>query len=282
MMDSEDLQPAVLSVAWVFASLSLAVVVARLWIRTQVVRQVRIDDYLIIFTMVSALLPSFAFGLMLSLGNSAFLSVSARYALGKHIETVLTNPLYISYTLKYVFLCEFFAIMCPCFGRISFALMLLSLLPPNKVSRRILQFIIAIAFIVDLSTVIISFTQCRPIEAFWDMRPNPDCWPKTVQQYTGFFQGSLGSAVDLTLACFPASLFWNLKMAWKQKAALSSIMGLGILYALIDSHEHRRGPDSYEYSAMIASIIKTIQLQAITATEDITCMIPHIPKHITA
>lgn len=37
------------------------------------------------------------------------------------------------------------------------------------------------------------------------------------------------SAVDLILAVFPASLFWNLHMDWRQKASLSALMGLGIL-----------------------------------------------------
>lgn len=37
------------------------------------------------------------------------------------------------------------------------------------------------------------------------------------------------SIVDLTLALFPANLFWNANMQWKQKLTLSTIMGLGIL-----------------------------------------------------
>ncbi|KJZ79192.1 hypothetical protein HIM_01343 [Hirsutella minnesotensis 3608] len=237
-MSIEELGPSVLGVAWVFAAISLVVVVARLYIRTQIVRKTSIDDYIIVFT------------LLLSLGNSAFLTVSTYWGLGQHVDKIESDQ-HISYAIKYVYLCEFFSIMCPCFGRISFALMLLSLVPPTKLRRRVLQAIIVISLVVDIGTVIISFAQCRPIESFWDGRPNPDCWPKDVQRDTGFFQGSVGAAVDLTLATFPASLFWNLNMAWRQKIALSCIMGLGVF-------------------AMVASIFKTIQLQAITATEDIT------------
>lgn len=187
---------------------------------------------------------------MLSLGNSIFLTISTSWGLGEHIWFLQSDPDRITYTVKYVYLCELFAIMCPCFGRIAFALMLLSLLPPNKIRRRVLQAVIVASFLIDLGTVSISFAQCKPIEAFWDGRPEPNCWPKKVQQSVGFFQGgkcsavlgsflndinrltfpAVGSMIDLTLAIFPASLFWNLNMGWKQKAALSSIMGLGLLW----------------------------------------------------
>lgn len=40
------------------------------------------------------------------------------------------------------------------------------------------------------------------------------------------------SAVDLALAAFPASMFWNLNMEWKKKVSLSCLMGLGVLYVL--------------------------------------------------
>ncbi|KAK5994191.1 hypothetical protein PT974_07634 [Cladobotryum mycophilum] len=124
-------------------------------------------------------------------------------------------------TIKWVYLCEFFSITSPGFGRISFAFLLLSPVPPSLGRRRFLWGIIGVQFVVDVATVIVSFAQ------------------------------SVCSAVDLTLAVFPTSLFWNLKMEWKQKAFLSSLMGLGVF-------------------AMIASIVKTIKLQAITQTSDLT------------
>ncbi|EZF10705.1 hypothetical protein H112_08068 [Trichophyton rubrum D6] len=116
--------------------------------------------------------------------------------------------------------------------------------------------LIWVQFVVDVGTVIISFVQCRPINKFWDSSVPGHCWAPTVQQYVGFFQGSVCSAVDLVLAVFPASLLWNLNMEIK-KVSLSLLMGLGII-------------------AMIASITKTIQLQAITAKADITYAMAHL------
>ncbi|TQV91601.1 integral membrane protein [Cordyceps javanica] len=237
-MAIEGLGISVMCVTWIFTALSIAVVSGRLYTRSRVLKRITIDDYLTVFT------------LLLSLGNATLLSISCYYGLGQSI-TSLADPSRISNTVKYVYLCEFFSIMCPCFGRISFALMLLSLTPPTVTRRGLLWTVIITAFIIDVGTLIISFSQCRPIAAFWDGRENPNCWPKQVQRDAGFFQGSYGSAVDLTLAAFPTSLFWNLRMSLKQRISLSIMMGFGVF-------------------AMAASIFKTVELQAITSTENVT------------
>ncbi|KAI2632713.1 hypothetical protein GGS26DRAFT_557177 [Hypomontagnella submonticulosa] len=193
---TDDLGPAVLSVAWVFAGISILIVAARFYVRIWIVRKLGIDDYIILLTLA------------LGLGNSAFLTMSSSWGLGKHIV---------------------FSIMSPGFGRISYAFLLLSLSPPNKTRRVFLWTIITIQFVVDVAMVCISFAQCRPITGWWDHEVDADCWSPTVQQNAAFFQGSVCSLVDLILAVFPASLFWNLQMHWKQKIFLSLIMGLGIL-----------------------------------------------------
>ncbi|GAB1312629.1 hypothetical protein MFIFM68171_02839 [Madurella fahalii] len=236
---SDDLGPAVIAVAWVFASLAILVVGARLYARLRIVRRLSIDDCLILFT------------LCLGLGNSVFLTISSKWGLGQHLSVLQADPERVMYTVKWVYLCEFFSILCPCFGRISFALLLLSIIPRSTPRRVFLWSVISVQFVVDVGTVIISFAQCRPIEAFWDRSVNGNCWPPYVQQYTGFTQGSVCSLVDLILALFPSTMFWNLKMKWKQKIALSSLMGLGVF-------------------AMIASIVKTVGLKALTETEDLT------------
>ncbi|KAJ6779805.1 hypothetical protein PWT90_01497 [Aphanocladium album] len=245
----------VMCVTWIFTAISITIISGRIYTRSRVLKRITIDDYLAVFT------------LLLSLGNAILLSISCYHGLGQSI-TSLADPVRISNTVKYVYLCEFFSIMCPCFGRISFALMLLSLTPPTVTRRSILWAVIISAFIIDLGTLIISFSQCRPIAAFWDGRPNPDCWPKEVQRDAGFFQGSYGSAVDLTLAAFPASLFWNLKMSLKQRISLSVMMGFGVLQVsfsrLSNTYSNTR------FSAMAASIFKTVELQAITSTENVT------------
>ncbi|KAI0852679.1 hypothetical protein F5Y00DRAFT_273207 [Daldinia vernicosa] len=137
------------------------------------------------------------------------------------------------------------------FCRISYAILLLSITPPSKRPRRFLWTVIGIQFVFDVVTVIISYVQCRPVEAFWDTSLDGHCWPPYVQQYMGFLQGTVCSAIDLVLALFPVSMLWKLNMKWQQKAYISGIMGVGLI-------------------AMWASIVKTVHLRAFTSTQDLT------------
>ncbi|KAI0896496.1 hypothetical protein F4806DRAFT_464727 [Annulohypoxylon nitens] len=238
-MSLDNLGPAVVIVAWVFATISTAVVITRFYVRLRILRFLTIDDYIVAIT------------LMLALGNSVFLTISSSWGLGQHIEAFDSHPLHMMYAVKWVYLCEVFSILSPGFGRISYAFLLLGLMPPTKAQRRFLWGIICIQFIVDVGTVIISFCQCSPINGYWDSRVNATCWPRTVQQYAGYFQSSVCCFVDFTLAVFPASMFWNLRIESKQKVRLSCIMGLGMF-------------------AMVASIIKTINLRSLAETHDPT------------
>ncbi|KAF3896979.1 Integral membrane protein [Trichophyton interdigitale] len=237
MSGPDYLGTTVLVVAWVFAGLASIVVGTRYYVRWRIIGKFTIDDALIFV--------AYAFGI----GNSVFLTISTHWGLGTHMAKLSEEG--IMHSVKWVYLCEFFSIMSPGIGRIAYASLLLGLLPPIKWRSRMLWSLIWIQFIVDIATVIISFSQCRPISKFWNNSIPGSCWPPKVQQNTGYFQGAVCSAVDLALAAFPASMFWNLNMEWKKKVSLSCLMGLGVF-------------------AMIASIIKTVQLRAITAKADIT------------
>ncbi|QSZ36205.1 hypothetical protein DSL72_007331 [Monilinia vaccinii-corymbosi] len=59
------------------------------------------------------------------------------------------------------------------------------------------------------------------------------------------------SFIDLTLALFPISIFWNLQIKLSLKIYLCIIMGLGVI-------------------AMAASIVKTVELGSHTHTTDST------------
>ncbi|EFQ97744.1 integral membrane protein [Nannizzia gypsea CBS 118893] len=243
MSGPEYVGTTVMVLAWLLFAVSVGIVGTRYYVRWKIVARFTIDDGLILIALA------------LALGNSIFLSISTHYGLGTHMTELSKEQ--IMYTVKWVFLCEFFSIMSPCVSRIAYASLLLSILPPMKWRSKVLWALIWIQFVVDVVCVVISFSQCQPLNKFWDRSVPGNCWSPVVQQNIGFFQGSVCSLVDLVLAIFPASIFWNLNMELKKKISLSLLMGLGVI-------------------AMIASIIKTIQLQAITATADITYAMAHL------
>lgn len=121
--------------------------------------------------------------------NAIFVTVSANWGLGEHMVTLQDEPLRIIYSIKWAFLAEGPAIFAGGFARISYAILLLTITPPTKARRLFLWSIMAFQFAADLAAVIITYAQCRPLEAYWDPRVTGDCWPPTYQQYIGFTQG---------------------------------------------------------------------------------------------
>ncbi|KAI1192654.1 integral membrane protein [Nemania serpens] len=230
---------AVVSIAWIFPVLTGAILAARFYVRSIVLHRLSVDDFIIFI------------GFALAIADSAFVTISAYWGLGQHIVDLQSQSQQIAFAVKYVFLCLFFSILSPGFGRISYAFLLLSLVPPTLNRRRFLWGIITLQFIIDVVTIITGISECHPPEKFWDPSVEGECWPRSVQQTIGTVQGAICSAVDLILALFPASLFWKMNMKLKQKISLSIFMGLGIF-------------------SMIASIVKTIELQVLTATADPT------------
>lgn len=118
--------------------------------------------------------------------------ISARYGLGKHMADLMDRPEDIANAIKWVYLSEGPAIMAAGFARISFAILLLTITPPNKSGRRFLWAIMVIQLVFDLAAVIVTYAQCTPVAKYWN-QANPlvegTCWDATIQQYTGYVQG---------------------------------------------------------------------------------------------
>ncbi|KAF3057244.1 integral membrane protein [Daldinia childiae] len=235
--NSGNLGPSLLAIAWVFTGISTLVVALRFYVRISILRRFRLDDCMIVITLLCVI------------GSSVLLTIAVSWGFGKHAGSL--SEVEVRNSMKWVYACKFFAVMNPLFGRISFAFLLSELIPPSKLRRIFLWTPVGVHFMADFMTVVIVYTQCRPSRGYWDKTIKSYCRPPTVEQYSAYVQGSLGSVADLVLAVFPCTLFWNLSMHWKQKVFLSSIMGLGIF-------------------AMIACVVKTIELGALTHTDDLT------------
>ncbi|KAL4942941.1 hypothetical protein BDV06DRAFT_221700 [Aspergillus oleicola] len=144
-MTTSALGTAVLAVAWIFAGLATTVVAIRYYVRVKIIRRLTVDDGLIFLTLA------------FEIGNSIFLTVSTHWGLGLHLDALSDEQ--VMHSVKWVYLCEFFSILSPCVGRIAYASLLLSLLPPIPWRSRLLWTIIWIQIVVDCGTVIIRFAQ---------------------------------------------------------------------------------------------------------------------------
>jgi len=82
----------------------------------------------------------------------------------------------------------------------------------------------------------------------------------------------IGAFADFFLALYPPAVIIGplQAMALKFKIALCLIMGGGVLYDPEDKNTDKRSADIYR--AGVAGIVKTISIEGILHTDDISCM----------
>jgi hypothetical protein len=201
MAVGDDLSPGVIALAWILSVASTLVIALRLYVRLKLreKRRLSVDDYIIIVTWVSGarsilnVVSQYARNSngtqALGIVNSIFVTIAAAWGLGKHQEVLADKPVNIMFAIKWAFLSEGPAIMAAGFSRISFAILLLSISPPSKAKHRFLWSTMVIQFVFDIAAVIVTYSQCQPIEKYWNTPVPGTCWVPIVQQYTGFVQG---------------------------------------------------------------------------------------------
>ncbi|KAI0473121.1 hypothetical protein GGR56DRAFT_653274 [Xylariaceae sp. FL0804] len=140
------------------------------------------------------------------------------------------------------------------FGKVSIALLLIRLMNRKRGYEIFLWGLMFLLCAINLVLVVITFAQCTPVTFLWDrVRSDPPagkCWPSTVQQDYGYFQGAFSAWSDLVLALFPTLIIWPLQMPMRNKIGLGFLMSLGVV-------------------AAAAAAVKTVELKNL-ATPDFT------------
>ncbi|RAL62731.1 hypothetical protein DID88_004574 [Monilinia fructigena] len=229
--------PLVLQLMWIAASIAIIAVAARFYVRYTYLNKIRIDDWLMLTSLLCAVLCT-------SLNTVAVLR-----GLGRHKRFL--NSLQIAEATKWSYLAQPIGILAAAIGRLSVAYLLVSILPRHQKGQRIFLYGIGYSHVLmTFGMVIFIYAQCQPINAYWN-RELGSCLDPSGRRYFGYFLGSYCSFIDLILALFPISIFWNLQLKLGLKVFLCIIMGLGIV-------------------AMVASIVKTVELGTLSHTKDST------------
>ncbi|MCJ1433388.1 hypothetical protein MMC27_002748 [Xylographa pallens] len=202
-------------IAWIEAVVAISFVVARMYTRARLVRNVGADDWIMVFTLI------------LSLICSCFVTLEVHYGVGRHIYYL--TPGNIEQTGKMVWMTEPFSTMSACFGKISIAFQLLRIInKQNRWQAHILWFMIGSLFLVNVVCLIITFAQCTPVYALWD-RTVGTCWSPLIQLDSGYVQGAYSAFTDLFLTLFPIVVIWNLQVKLKVKVALAALFAMGLV-----------------------------------------------------
>lgn len=119
--------------------------------------------------------------------DSIFVQMSVQHGLGNSQWTLPEDDAITA--IKWDYLAQPPAIIGPALGRISFAMLLLSLVGTHKARRIPLYIIIVSQFVANTLVFVLILVQCKPLESLWDYRITGICWGLESQSKIGFFQG---------------------------------------------------------------------------------------------
>ncbi|KAL5340223.1 hypothetical protein BJX70DRAFT_361843 [Aspergillus crustosus] len=226
----------ILAVSWPLFGICAILTLLRIWVRTHIIRSSwGWDDAFIVLAMLCAST------------NTALATTSAHYGSGQHAAD-LSEYQRVQST-KFNWLSQGFHVMSTNWGKVSVALFLLRIIDKVKHHRPVVLGGIVFLTIVNSVCVFTIYGQCSPTARLWDADVEGTCWEPSVQKNYAFFQGSTSALSDLVLAVYPLFFIWNLQMATKVKVGLGFVLSLGII-------------------AMIAAIVKTINLASLSARAD--------------
>ncbi|KAL3457440.1 hypothetical protein BJX64DRAFT_17821 [Aspergillus heterothallicus] len=181
---------------------------------------------------------------------SGLCTASTHWGLGTELMTLMLEPTRVQNMLKFAMISMPFGVVGPMLGRISFILFLQNtVLTVHTLRRKILWWVIGLQVVINLIPIVLQFTQCKPVAALWDpYQIQTACRDAVVVMRYGFFQGAFNALTDLGLIVIALLVTVHLKLRLQTKIALCAILSLSSL-------------------AMIATILKTIQLQLMNSTQ---------------
>ncbi|KAJ0421428.1 hypothetical protein BJY00DRAFT_323220 [Aspergillus carlsbadensis] len=223
------------AVSYPLLAFSVLVTALRLYTRTHIVKSLGTDD---IFNMLA---------LACAATNTALITKSVQSGTGRHMSAL--TPSQQIESAKYQLLSQGFHVMSTNWGKVSVALFLIRIMAEVKQHTRAMYVGVVLLTVVNVVCVYTIYGQCTPTARAWDGDVPGTCWKAGVQRNYAYFQGSTSALSDLVLAVYPLFTIKNLQMPLKVKFGLGFVLSLGII-------------------AMIAAIIKTINLSNLTSAHD--------------
>ncbi|KAF4956735.1 hypothetical protein FSARC_11503 [Fusarium sarcochroum] len=218
-----DRGPALIGVLWPLAALSLVTAILRVIIRTRN-RIFGWDDLFMIFAMLCLI------------AWSVSLTFYALHGGLQHIEDVQKSGLdNVSLVLFLKWLSQVFGTLGVAAGKISVSALLLAIIKLSGMRWQqiyLWSVTIILASLVAVSCSILTFAQCTPAEALWDMRVKGYCIDPHIMSSYGTFTGSFNTFADASLAIIPATIFWKLNSSPTEKMQLTIVFGLNILTSI--------------------------------------------------
>ncbi|PLB54041.1 hypothetical protein P170DRAFT_504869 [Aspergillus steynii IBT 23096] len=238
---SDNKGPKILSVLWSLTGLTTIVVIARMYIRFVLLRNVGSDDYLI------------SVSLFLGLVYCGITTANVAIGYGKHAYVLEQETVEMASLLNS--LSFLFGILSFTLPKLAVTAMLNRILNPSLLQKTWLWTLTGTAAVVSCICIVVLFTMCDPPEGLWKMHlvmeGKATCRDTWILINYAIFTGAISAFVDLYLAIYPTTVLMKLHMSLRKRLALCAALSLGSI-------------------ASAMAIIKCTQLKGLANKDDYT------------
>ncbi|KAL2847171.1 hypothetical protein BJY01DRAFT_246945 [Aspergillus pseudoustus] len=215
-MESGSRQASVFGVAAAFVAFITAVMAARVYVRTVMLRALGTDDILMIVGTI------FGFGL------SGASMAAAYYGVGRHYDDIPDED-YVP-MLKSIYSTRLLYVTSLLFVKVSLLIFYLRLDHRRPMKWAVYALLFVVIGLSISSFFILAFS-CFPPSKFWDVAGTGDgkCMDPGQQQIFYEANGILNIITDVFIYIVPIPMLWGVRISTRRKGAIFAVFGLGIL-----------------------------------------------------
>ncbi|KAE8146930.1 hypothetical protein BDV25DRAFT_143227 [Aspergillus avenaceus] len=202
----------ILAATSIVTGFAFATVLARMYVRIFIIRNVGFDDYTMLLTMA------------LSISGWAIIIPEVIYGAGRHtvyVQDTAVIAQHLNFATQAIYMWAIGLV------KVSIGLFLLRFAPRKGYK----VFIWVVIVLMLLYTTICFFTlvfQCKDIRKIWDPSIDSTCFTPIQLLKLSYTNTALNILTDLIFAILPASMLRHLQVNRRVKASLICILGLGI------------------------------------------------------
>ncbi|QRC98512.1 hypothetical protein JI435_045660 [Parastagonospora nodorum SN15] len=210
----ENQGPTILAATLTVTIAALFAVIARLYVRLRMIRNVGWDDYVMVTSMI------------LCIAGQCIIIPQVYYGAGRHIEYIEIHEFQNSFRLNFVTQPLYLFAICLTKLSVGFFLLRIAVQPFYK------KLIIGIMCFMSFYTIGCFFTivlQCTDLRVQWDQTVKGTCWSTKTLKSLSYSNQALNILTDVAFSvAIPIPMLWNVQMNRRQKASIIGILGLGM------------------------------------------------------
>ncbi|CAI6342283.1 unnamed protein product [Periconia digitata] len=211
-----------------FHIISWAAVGFRLYTRFRVVREIGIDDYLIILAA------------FFNLASLIGVLCSLDYGLGSHFGFVLNEHAeWLTPLMRWLYIQNATYLTCSGIVKMSLLFQYFRMFKQGK-SRIACQIVLGLVVLYTVTAFMQGWFPCFPANGFWDrlQTPRPKCWGLGYATIDGARMALYGFAatnmiLDVIIFAIPMSVYWKPGIGRREIVALTALFALGSIVVLM-------------------------------------------------